>query len=207
VLYTWQLAIEKLKFFREKKVDKAIKRTHGDGNMSNQTGSKTLSQALLNLGRIRAIEDPVTFGLLGLYRAQKYNEIDEDEKAEMKLHLKRFKEFCDRFEKIVSYEKNGESKSLERWLTQKSDGEMTSRIDTYVGIYSFLKTPEERMKELDNFKALCTTAHRVIQGNVEPHEVQVSLEKLTMLKIKLNEAFGTEKRISEKILSSRAPFI
>lgn len=176
--------------------------------MSSYTRPQTLSQALLNLGRIQKIEDPITFGLLGLYKAREYHRIQKGERVKIKPHLKRLEEFCDRFEIIVSLEQKKDFSSLESWLVEKTpDKEITSRIDTLLGIYSLFSSEDERLEQLDNFKALRKTVKHILKGNIDPHDIKTSLEKLETLREMFIRKFETEKRISEKIISGRTPSI
>lgn len=176
--------------------------------MSSYTRPQTLSQALLNLGRIQKIEDPITFGLLGLYKAREYHRIQKGERVKIKLHLERLEEFCDRFEIIVLLEQKKDFDSLESWLVERTPKkEITSRIDTLLGIYSLFSSEDERLEQLDNFKALRKTVKHILKGNIDPHDIKTSLEKLETLREMFTRKLETEKRISEKIISGRTPSI
>lgn len=175
--------------------------------MTTQTRPQTLSQALFNLGRIRAIEDSITFGLLGFYKAENHDELHEEEIAEMKKYLRIFEEFCHQFEVIVSFEQENDLESLERWVTKRGKTERISRIDTLIGVRSVF-TSEERRDRVRDFQALCITTKSVLKkGKVEIARIKESQQVLEELREKLRDKFDAQRKTSEKIISGRVPSI
>lgn len=172
---------------------------------------KTTSQALRTIGRIRAIEDPIRSGLLGFYKAESLisppAREGSEEKEEMERHLSIFSDFCFTFERVVLFEQNNDSESLENWLTETIEHEKASRIDTYIGIRSFMSDSNARNTQLRVFMNLCTVANRILEGNINRSEVKTSVSKLEEIRRKIEETLGPEKKTSEKILSGRTPFI
>ena len=175
--------------------------------MSAKTRPPTLSQALLNLEKIRKIEDPITFGLIGLHKAKEYPRVKRSEKAKITHYLQRFEEFYDRFEMIVSFEQKRDFNSMERWLTEKPEKEITSRIDTLLGIFSSFSSEEERATRLNDFKAVAITVKATLQGNIDRNKIDTSLQTLETLRAILAKKVEIEKKTSEKIISGRTPSI
>ena len=169
--------------------------------MSTHVCVPTFSQALLNLGRIRKIEDPINFGLLGLYKALEYRRVQEGERMKMNLYLKRFKEFCDRLEMIVSFEQKQDYDSLKSWLVQKPEEEITLRIDSFLGIYSFFLDQTERLEQAKNLKTISETVGNILEGRIDIAEVKAAIKKLEALREDMVKKLGTEKRLFEKIVS------
>lgn len=178
--------------------------------MTTQTRPPTLSQALLNLGRIRAIEDSINFGLLGFYKAENHDELHEEEIVEMKKYLRIFEEFCHQFEVIVSFEQENDARareSLERWVTKRGKTERMSRIDTLIGVRAVF-TLEERRDRARDFQALCITTKSVLKkGKVEVARIKESQRVLEELREKLRAKLDAQRRTSEKIISGRVPSI
>jgi len=175
--------------------------------MSTDTRPQTLSQALLNLERIRKIEDPITFGLIGLHKAQEYHRIKKSEKAEMKRYLRRFEEFYDRFETIIGFERGKDVNAMEKWLTEKPEKEVTSRIDTFLGIFSSFSSEDERSRGLDSFKAVAITVKDTLRGHIDRNKIETSLQTLETLRKMLAKKVEIERKTSEKIISRRTPSI
>ncbi|MFX1537985.1 MAG: hypothetical protein ACFFDI_27645 [Promethearchaeota archaeon] len=175
--------------------------------MSVKTPPQTFSQALLNLEKIRKIEDPITFGLIGLHKAKEYPSVKESEKQQIRYYLQRFEEFYDRFKMIVTFEQEKDFDSMERWLTEKSKKDITSRIDTLLGIYSSFSSEGERAEQLNDFKVVAQTVKDALQGNINRSNIDVSLQKLETLRETLAKKIESEKKTSEKIISGRAPSI
>lgn len=175
--------------------------------MSKRIYPKTTSQALRTIGRISAIEEPIRSGLIGFHKAKSIIGREEEEKEEMERHLVIFKSFCFTFERVVSFEQERDASSLEKWLTQKGEPKPKSRIDTYVGIRSFLRDSDARNSQLKTFKGLCSVADKILRGEIDQNEVKASIDELEKVRRTIEEKLGPEKKTSEKILSGRAPFI
>lgn len=175
--------------------------------MSEEVEPQTLSHALLKLGKIRSIEDPITFGLIGFHRAKNRQELSTEESEEMKQHLELFEEFCERFTKIASYAREERAKTLESWLAEKGRGERTSRIGTYAGIRLVFRSPEDIQRKAPEFKNLCKTAKKALSGKAKEREIKKSLEALENIQRELSEKLTVEKRASEKVISGRVPSI
>jgi len=175
--------------------------------MSEESEPQTLSHALLKLGKIRSIEDPITFGLIGLHRAKNRQELSTEESEEMKQHLELFEEFCERFTKIASYGQEEKAKMLESWLTERGRRERMSRIGTYAGIRLVFPSSEEMQKRVPEFKLLCKTAKKALKGKAKEREIIRSLKTLENIQQELSEKLTLEKRTSEKVISGRVPSI
>lgn len=176
-------------------------------NMGEEAEPQTLSHALLKLGKIRSIEDPITFGLIGFHRAKNRQELSTAESEEMKQHLELFEEFCERFTKIASYAHEERAKTLESWLTEKGRDEKTSRIGTYAGIRLVFSSSEAIQKRVPEFKLLCKTAKKALEGKAKEREIRKSLETLENIQRELSEKLTVEKRASEKVIRGRVPSI
>jgi hypothetical protein len=172
--------------------------------MLTQNRTETLSQALLNLERIRKVEDPINYGIFGLSRVFAFpSQLD----GRSVIYLKRFKEFCDHFETIASFEQKGDYNALEKWLFQKTSAEITSRIDSLLATYSIFTDRAERLKYVEDFKLLKKTVEDVLAGKIDSYKVHIALEKLRTLRKIVVEKFEHEKKISEKIIGGRTPTI
>lgn len=174
--------------------------------MSRYTRPPTLSQALLSLGRIRSIENSIAYGLSGFYRANQCVMTVKKEDEEVKLYLKRFEEFCTHFVKIVSSEKD-DPRLTEKWLLDKAKGELNSRLDTFLVVYSLFPAEEERNKWSTEFKTLGEVAKETRERRYDAKRVREALVKLKRLRSEIKDKLEVEKRSSEKVLSGRAPFI
>ena len=119
----------------------------------------------------------------------------------MNLYLKRFKEFCDRLEIIVAFEQKQDYDSLKSWLVQKPEEEITSRIDSFLGIYSFFLDQAERLEQAKNLKAVNETVGNIFEGRIDVAEVKASIKKLEALREDIVRKLGTEKKLFEKIVS------
>lgn len=173
--------------------------------MLTRNRTETLSQALLNLERIRKVEDPINYGIFGLYGVLESPQAWSDKR--LVIYLKRFKEFCDRFEAIISFEQKKDYGSLEKWLFKKTEAEITSRIDSFLAIYSLFPSVTERQEQVQNFKTLSKTVEDILSGKINTDKVEVALEILRTLREKMLEKFEDEKRLSEKIIGGRTPSI
>jgi len=172
--------------------------------MSHKDEPRTFSQALFKLGKIRSIEDPITFGLIGFHQAKNLGRLSPEESSEMKRYLELFEESCRRFTKIASLSKEKETKTLEVWLTKGRENERTSRIDTYAGFSLVSKDIQEK---LPDFQFLCKAARKALSGKIKENEIERSLEKLENIQRELSEKLEVERRASEKVISGRLPFI
>ena len=174
--------------------------------MSSCTRPPTLSQALLSLGRIRSIENSIAYGSSAFYRANQCIMTSQKEDEEVKLDLKRFEEFCTHFVKIVSSEKD-DPKLIENWLLEKPKGELNSRLDTFLVVYSLFPAEEERNKWVNEFETLGEIAKETREKRCDAKKVSEALVKLKRLRLEIKDKLEVEKRSSEKVLSGRAPFI
>jgi hypothetical protein len=163
---------------------------------------QTLSHALLKLGKIRSIEDPIMFGLLGFYRAQQYSQLSHEEKEEMEQHLKLFQEFCLHFDKIAS-SINGK-KNFDQWLAGRGQLERMSRVGTYSGI-QLVFAPEDIKEKAIDFKLVCKTTHEVLKGKIDQKEVSSALTILEQVQQLVSEKLEPQRRSSEKIISNNIP--
>ena len=170
--------------------------------MLNHSQPRTFSQALLNLGRIRSVEDSIVFGLWGLYKAKRYKSLDESERQEVKRHLTDLKNFCQTFELIVEEDKSG-SNELKQIARANLGIETTKSLSSIAGIYSLISNKERRERESDDVKFIQETLQHVLDGKVVLNEIDGSLEKLGRLRKTLHRDIETEKRESERIISGR----
>jgi hypothetical protein len=174
--------------------------------MPSYSRQPTLSQALLSLGRIRSIENSISQGLSAFYRVRGCITKSEEESNDVKLDLRRFKEFCNHFTKIVAAE-NQEFRSIEAWLIEKPQDELTSRVDTFLVVYSLFPEKENREKWRVEIESLGKIAEATLRGQCDPDKINEALEKLLNLRSEFKRKLETEKKTSEKVLSGRAPFI
>jgi replicative superfamily II helicase len=175
--------------------------------MSEEAEPQTLSHALLKLGKIRSVEDSITFGLIGFHRAKNRHELSTQESAEMKQHLKLFEEFCERFTKIAALAQEERAKTLESWLTEKRKEERTSRIGTYAGIRLVFPSSKEIQGKAPQFQLLCQMARKTLRGKAKEREIDKSLETLENIQQELSKRLAVEKRTTEKVISGRLPSI
>jgi len=171
-----------------------------------ETKPQTFSQALLNLGKIRAVEDPITFGLLAFYKAENIGKLHEEEAKDMQRYLEIFVQFCSQFEKIVSFEQKQDLNSLEKWLMNPSKNEKKSRVDTFVGIHTL--SEKEKIEMLKDLKLLCGTAQKLLKKDkVKTADIKKKQQILEKLREKLREKLNAQRRTSEKIISGSVPSI
>lgn len=175
--------------------------------MSSVEETQTVSKALLNLGRISSVEGPIRSGFLGFYKAQKLGITESAIPEDIRYQLTRWKEFCERFTKIAQLE--DKKARLEKWLGQKpKDGQqIASRTETYVAIFSLFPGKEERQEWIPKMQDLCEKTSDVMDGNIEPSDIQYSLELLENLQKLVEARLTADKRTSEKILSGRVPLL
>jgi len=170
--------------------------------MLNHNQPRTFSQALLHLGRIRSVEDSVIFGLWGLHKAKQYAKLDESEKQEVRRHLIDLQNFCTTFQLIVKEDKTG-TEELKQIANANLGIETTRTIGSLAGIYSIIPTKSEREKEEDDVDSVKKILPRVLRGQASQSEIDSALEKLTRLRVVLNQNIESEKRESERIISGR----
>jgi len=173
--------------------------------MSASAETQTISSALLNLGRISSVEGPIRSGFLGFYKAQKLINTEGEIPEDVKYHLIRWKEFCERFVTIAKLEDREEK--LAEWLGQRprNGPQIASRIETYVAIFSLFNEKGERQKWASKMPGLCEKAKEVIEKNATEKDMQESLKLIEELQGLVEEKLTRDKRTSEKILSGRAP--
>ena len=166
--------------------------------------SQTVSQALLNLGRIGSVEGPIRAGFLGFYKAQKLMSAGKEIPEDVRYQLNRWREFCGRFVVIVELE--NKEVELEKWLSQKpNDGQsIASRTETYEAVYSLFSDDEERRKWIPKMESLRKKTEAVLKNKAKAEEIKSALNVLSKLQDRAAECLIDEKRISEKILSGRA---
>lgn len=172
--------------------------------MSSNEEVQTVSKALLNLGRISSVEGPIRSGFLGFYKAQKIVAAQSEITEDIKYQLTRWQEFCERFIKIAKLEDNKEK--LENWLNQKEDGDrIASRTETYVAIFSLFPEKKERQDWKPRMLDLCKHTQAVMDGNARQKDVRFSLSLIEDLQRKVEVELTIDKRMTEKIISGRAP--
>ena len=165
---------------------------------------QTLSHALLKLGKIRSIEDPIMFGLLGFYRAKNYSNLSMEEADEMKQHLGLFLEFCLHFKSIADLSLSESKNSLDQWLSGRNRTEKTSRIGTYAGVQMVFSSEDIKNKAGD-FKCICKTTREVLEGKIHKREVNRALKTLEDIQQLVGEKLEPQRRSSEKIISNNIP--
>lgn len=172
--------------------------------MSGNEEVQTVSKALLNLGRISSVEGPIRSGFLGFYKMQKIITAQAEITEDIKYQLTRWQEFCGRFVEIAKLEDNKEK--LENWLNQKEDRHrIASRTETYVAIFSLFPEKGERLDWGPRMLDLCKHTQAVMNGNARQKDIQDSLALIEDLQRKVESELMIDKRMTEKILSGRAP--
>jgi hypothetical protein len=173
--------------------------------MSASAETQTVSSALLNLGRISSVEGPIRSGFLGFYKAEKLMDAKGEIPEDVQYHLKRWKEFCERFVVIAQLEDKEEK--LAKWLGQKprNGHPIASRIETYVAVFSLFDEKEERHEWASRMPDSCEKTQKVFEKSATKADFQNSLSLIKELQGLVEKRLTSDKRTSEKILSGRAP--
>jgi len=173
--------------------------------MSSAGESQTISRALLNLGRISSVEGPIRSGFVALYKAQRLGSAESEIPEDVRYHMARFQEFCERFAIISELEDRRDK--LEKWLSKKpkKEQEIASRTETYVGILSLFSEKKERQDWVPTIRSLCEKTRHILDRSATPEDIQSSLRLLEKLQKMVEDRLTSDKRASEKILSGRAP--
>jgi len=172
--------------------------------MASSTRPPTLSQALLSLGRINAVENSIAQGVSALHRAKKVVCDSKEMPVDVQKEVKRFGEFCVNFHTIVSAE-DKDFKSIEKWLLDKEENEVTSRLDTFLVIYPLFpndKSKSQRKKWAAELENIGKIAKDLEKGQCEKNRINRAIRALHRLSSEARE-LDVEKEISEKVLSGR----
>jgi len=189
------------KLFRPKH---ALNTCYREVAMIDNPRPPTISQALLSLGRINAVENSIAQGISALYRARKVVCSNKKMPNDVKQEVKRFEEFCEQFTKIVSSEDQG-FKSIEDWLLEKKKHEITSRLDTFLVIYPLFPNEEgrsERKKWAREFREIVKVAKNARKGQCDEEKIDSAIGMLQELSAETKQ-LEAEKKLSEQVLSGR----
>lgn len=168
--------------------------------MSNNIRPKTLTQALLSLGRVHRIEDPIIAGLIALSKGKNFKLMGREEREIVKRHLLRLQQFCDQILTVIDIEGRKDFQSL-------PSRRLLSYTDTILGFFLLLPDRQERLRQVENIKFIKSIVSRILEEKAAPQEIDEAISKLQALHKILTARFETEVKISEKIISGKSPSI